>query len=217
MSFLSDWSAYYPDLLRGLGVSVRLAGLALFLGLPAGLGLALCAGASSRLIRTSAMVFVEVGRGTPALVVLQLVYFGIPSTGWSVSAFLSASVALGLTTAAYTSEIIRGGLQAVPVGQVEAAQALGLRGADLLRYVIIPQGIRVALPALMGFAVLIFQATSLAYTIAIPEILSQAYSIGSSTFRYLSVLSLAGLMYVAVTVPASWLSGRVERGLARHL
>jgi polar amino acid transport system permease protein len=69
----------------------------------------------------------------------------------------------------------------------------------------------------MGFGVLIFQATSLAYTIALPELLGRAYSIGSSTFQYLSVLALAGLMYAAVTIPASLLTDRAERRLSRHL
>jgi polar amino acid transport system permease protein len=88
---------------------------------------------------------------------------------------------------------------------------------DTLRFIVIPQGFRVAIPSLIGFAILIFQATSLAYTVALPELLSQAYSIGSTTFNYLSVLVLAGLMYAAITIPASWLTCRAEKRLARHL
>jgi polar amino acid transport system permease protein len=76
---------------------------------------------------------------------------------------------------------------------------------------------RIAIPALMGFAIIVFQATALAYTIALPELLAAAYSIGSATYRYLSVLALAGLIYAAITIPASLLTEQVERRLSRHL
>lgn len=217
MTFFDSWATYFPDLLGGLWVSVRLAGLSLLVGMPAGLMFALGAGARSRPVRIMVIVLVEIGRGTPALVVLQIVYFGLPNSGITLSSFLAAALALALTTAAYTSEILRGGLQSVPQGEVEAAEALGMARRDTMRFIVIPQGIRVAIPPLMGFAILMFQATALAYTIALPELLSQAYSIGSSTFKYTNVLVLAGLMYAAITIPASWLSERAEIRLARHL
>ncbi|TFI42508.1 amino acid ABC transporter permease [Rhodococcus sp. 1R11] len=214
---LNDWSTYSPDLLKGLWVSVRLAGAALLIGLPFGLLLAVGSSAEQRWVRTVVIAFVEIGRGTPALVVLQLFYFGLPSAGMTLTSFVAASLALALTTAAYTSEILRGGIQSVPQGELEASEALGMPHRDTLRFVVIPQGVRVALPALMGFAILIFQATALAYTIALPELLSAAYSIGSSTFEYLSVLVLAGLFYAAITIPASWLSERAGQRMSRHL
>jgi polar amino acid transport system permease protein len=217
MSFLNDWSEYYPALLSGLWVSVRLAALSLLVGMPCGLLLALGASAKNRALRIGTIALVEIGRGTPALVVLQLVYFGLPTAHLTLSSFVAAALALALTTAAYTSEILRGGLQAVPAGEVEAASALGMAQRDILRFIVIPQGVRVAIPPLMGFAILIFQATSLAFTIALPELLSQAYSTGSATFRYISILALAGLFYAAVTIPASWLSERAEKRLGRHL
>ncbi len=217
MSLFAEWGGYLPPLLRGLAVSVRLAALALAVGCPIGLTLAVLASARSQSVRAVVITVVELGRGAPALVVLQLVYFGLPSANLTVTSFLSAALALAVTAAAYTSEILRGGLQAVPQGEVEAAQALGLSRLDTLRYILVPQGVRIAIPALMGFAVLLFQATALAFTIAVPEILSQAYSIGSATFRYLSVLLLAGLLYAAITIPASFLSVLVGKRLSRHL
>jgi len=217
MSFLNDWSAWFPSLLEGLGVSLRLTALSLGLGLPLGLVLALGAAATNRMLKSVVIVLVEIGRGTPALVMLQVVYFGLPTSGLTLTAFLSAGLALALTTGAYTSEIIRGGLQAVPTGEVEASEALGMSRSDSLRFVVIPQGLRIAIPALMGFSITIFQGTSLAYTVALPELLGRAYSIGSETFQYLSVLTLAGLMYVVISVPASALVGRLEGRLSRHL
>lgn len=217
MTYTDGWAEFLPDLLGGLWVSLKLAGASLAVGLPLGLLLALVVSGPGRLVRSVAIVLVEIGRGMPALVMLQLVYFGLPAGGLTLSAFLSAALALALTTGAYTSEIIRGGIQAVPQGEVEAAEALGMSRLDTLRHVVVPQGLRVALPALMGFAILIFQGTSLAYTIALPELLGTAYSIGSATFQYMSVLTLAGLLYAAITIPASFFTERVERRLSRHL
>ncbi|MBC7592501.1 MAG: ABC transporter permease subunit [Kineosporiaceae bacterium] len=217
MSFFNDWGSWLPTLLTGLWASARVAGLSLLLGLPAGLLLALGSGAKSLSVRWTVIGLVELGRGMPALVMLQIVYFGLPNAGLTLSALLSSAFAFALTTAAYTSEILRGGLQAVPAGEVEAAEALGLARRDTLRFIVIPQGIRIAIPPLMGFAILIFQVTSLAYTIALPELTSQAYSIGSSSFRYTSVFTLAALLYLAVTIPTSFLTERIEIRLARHL
>jgi len=217
MNILNDWPSFLPGLLAGLGVSVQVALLSLLIGIPGGLLLAIGAGSKKKPVRTLIIGIVEIGRGTPALVVLQIFYFGLPASGLTLSSMGASVVALAATTAAYTSEILRGGLQAVPQGEVEAAGALGMSRRDTLRFIVIPQGFRVAIPSLIGFAILIFQATSLAYTVAMPELLSQAYSIGSTTFNYLSVLVLAGLMYAAITVPASWLTCRAEKRLARHL
>ena len=217
MNILNDWPAFLPGLLAGLGVSVQVALLSLLIGIPGGLMLAIGAGSKKKPVRTLIIGIVEIGRGTPALVVLQIFYFGLPASGLTLSSMGASVVALAATTAAYTSEILRGGLQAVPQGEVEAAGALGMSRRDTLRFIVIPQGFRVAIPSLIGFAILIFQATSLAYTVALPELLSQAYSIGSTTFNYVSVLVLAGLMYAAITIPASWLTCRAEKRLARHL
>ncbi len=217
MNILNDWPSYLPGLLAGLGISVQVALLSLLVGLPGGLLLAIGASSKKKLVRVLIIGIVEIGRGTPALVVLQIFYFGLPASGLTLSSMWASVVALAATTAAYTSEILRGGLQAVPQGEVEAAGALGMSRRDTLRFIVIPQGFRVAIPSLIGFAILIFQATSLAYTVALPELLSQAYSIGSTTFNYLSVLVLAGLLYAAITIPASWLTCRAEKRLARHL
>ncbi|GMA41976.1 amino acid ABC transporter permease [Mobilicoccus caccae] len=213
----ADWLTYLPALGTGLVTSVQVTIASLVLGLPFGLLLALGASSENGLLRSAVIALVELGRGTPALVVLQIFYFGMPGFGLTLSSFVSAVIALALTTGAYTSEIIRGGLQAVPAGEVEAADALGMSHLDTLRYVVIPQGLRIAVPPLLGFAILIFQATSLAYTIALPELLGAAYSIGSTTFRYLSVLTLAGLMYAAVTIPMSLLTDRITARMSRHL
>ena len=215
-SLVSAWSNWLPHLLDGLLVSVKVTGLSLVIGFSAGLVLALLLSSSSRLVRWPFVLLVEVGRGMPALVMLQLVYFGLPSAGITLNPFPATVLALSLTTAAYTSEIIRAGLRAVPAGELEAADALGLSRADAARFVVIPQGLRIALPPLMGFAILVLQVSALAISLGLPELLSQAYSIGANTFRYFDVLILAGLLYLAITIPASRLVGALEGRLGRH-
>lgn len=214
---IEDWVQYFPQLLEGLRLTLLITGISLLCGIPLGLLLAVAVSARSKVMRAVFVAIVEFGRGAPALVVLQMVYFGLPSAGLTLEPVLSAIVAFTWTTAAYTSEIFRGGLQAVPAGEIEASHALGMTSRDTLRFIVIPQGMRIAIPALMGFAILIFQGTSLAYAIAVPEITSQAYSIGSINFNYLSMFVLAGLMYAAVSVPATWLTALLERRMARAL
>jgi len=209
-----DW---LPQLAGGLWISVQVTALSLLIGVPLGLTFALLASARSKVIKIITVVIVEIGRGMPALVMLQMVYFGLPDLGVVFNAYWAAVVAFALTTGAYTSEIIRAGLRAVPQGEVEAADALGITRADALRFVVIPQGLRIAVPALLGFAILILQVSSLAYTIGLPELLSRAYSIGASTFEYLPVLTIAGGMYLLITVPGGWLVDAFERRLSRHL
>src|SRR5271155_1223358 len=200
-NWLTDWGHMLPTLARGLLTSVELTVVSLAIGLPLGLLLALGVSAHGRTLRWPTLGFVELGRGTPMLVVLELIYFGLPQVKLSLPAFTSAVAAIAVITGAYTSEMIRAGLEAVPQGQRETAQAIGLNRIDQLRYVIIPQGIRIATPPLLSFSILIFQGTSLAFAIAVPELISKAYDVGADTFLYLQVFTLAALLYASISIP----------------
>ena len=215
-ALLEFWWRSLPQLLSGLAVSLEVTGIALAVGIPLGLGLALAVQSRRAAVRYPALAFVEIGRGAPALILLQFAYFGLPSAGISLSSLAAASLALAWTTSAYTSEIIRAGLQAVPRGQVEAATAVGMTQLDSLRFVVVPQAMRIAAPALLGFSILMLQASSLCFAIALPELLSQAYMIGTTTFRYLPILCLAGLLYAAICIPATFAVAALEKRLGRH-
>jgi polar amino acid transport system permease protein len=210
------WGEWLPSLLDGLKLSIEVTIACLSLGIPLGLVLALGVQSKRRIVRACALVVVEIGRGAPALILLQFAYFGLPNAGLALSAFTSATLALAWTTGAYTSEIIRAGLDAVPFGQKEAAAAIGLSGFDALRYVILPQGLRVSVPPLFSFSILMLQASSLCFAIALPELVSQAYVVGSNTFRYMSIFLLAGLLYAAICIPATIAVSALERRLGRH-
>ena len=213
---IAFWGEWLPTLLDGLRLSIEVTIACLTLGIPLGLVLALGVQSKRRIVRACALIVVEIGRGAPALILLQFAYFGLPNAGLSLSAFTSATLALGWSAGAYTSEIIRAGLDAVPFGQKEAAAAIGLSGLDALRYVILPQGLRVSVPPLFSFSILMLQASSLCFAIALPELVSQAYVVGSNTFRYMSIFVLAGLLYAAICIPATIAVSALERRLGRH-
>ena len=215
-SVFSGWGEDFPQLLSGLGIALELTGVSLLLGFPGGLLTALLVGSRSRLARLLGLVIVEVGRGLPLLVLLYVVYQGLPQINLSLSNFASAVVAFAWSTAAYSSEMFRASLNALPTGQREAAQASGMGQLDTFRFVLLPQALRIAIPPLLNLAVQIFQATSLAYVITVPEIMQHAYFLGTVSFLYLNVFLLAGLLYAAVTLPSSALIARLERRLSRH-
>jgi polar amino acid transport system permease protein len=216
-SIFTRWPEWIDDLLGGLVTSVKLTLAILAVGLPLGLLLALGVSSRTRWLRWPAIVVVEIGRGVPALVLIYLVYFGLPQADLTLGAFAAGTAALGFTLAGYSSEIFRAGIAAVPAGQREAARAIGLTRGKELRFVVLPQALRISVPPILGYAILFFQATSLCFAIAVPELLSRAYTIGSSTFRYLSVLLLAGLMFAAVCIPASQLVDFLERRSERRV
>ena len=204
--FLSDWISWLPQMLQGLLTALGVTVIALAVGLPLGALLGIGASVKTPALRWISVVVVEFGRGIPALVFLYLVYYGVVQFGLSLTSFAAACVGIALTTAAYSSELFRAGFEAVPRGEREAAKALGLNAFDAMRDVVIPQGMRIALPSLIGLAIQMFQATALAYQIALPEVLSQAYTIGTQTFQYLSALTLAAVLYLVVTLPLSYVS-----------
>jgi polar amino acid transport system permease protein len=214
---LSDWGEWLPELVNGLGTSVLLTVLALAGGFPLGLVLAQCVMSPWKLLKAPAIALAEVGRGTPVLVILYFFYFGLPNAGITLESFTAATCGLIVTVAGYSSELFRAGLQAVPHGEIEAAQALGMGRVSILRRITVPQGLRIAIPPLLGLSIQVFQATALAFSIALPELMSSAYAIGALTFKYFSVLSLAACCYLAITIPASWLVHYLERRMSVHL
>lgn len=216
MSWIQEWWALLPTFLPGLLVSLKLTAAAIAVGLPMGILLALGSIVPQPHVRWPVIVLVEIGRGAPGLIVLYLVYFGLPQFGLTWSSFVSATIALGFTTGAYTAEIFRAGINAIPVGQREASRALGLGWIKELRLVILPQAIKVVVPPLVGFAILLFQGTSLAFVIAVPELLSIAYNNATVTYRFFGSLTLAGAMYAVVSIIAvSLLRMRKTRSFSR--
>lgn len=200
MSLLRDWSDLLPDLLPGLWTTVKLTVCSLVAGLPLGVLLALGSSAPTRALRWPVVALVEIGRGAPALVMLYLVYFGLPQLHLTFASFVSAVIAIAITTGSYSCEVFRAGLRAVDDGQREASRALGLSAFDELRLVVLPQAIRIVIPPLIGLSIIVYQGTSLAYAVTVPELLGKAYNAGTVSYQYLPPLTLAGVMYAVVSL-----------------
>lgn len=211
------WLGYFIELLPGLVTALQLTGISLALGYPLALFLALAMDAAPRPLNWLVIAFVEVGRGIPLLVLLYIFYQGLPQIDIVPSAMVAAVTAFTWSTAGYATEIIRSSIASVPKGQLEAASSVGLEEGDRFRYVIVPQAARIAIPPLMGLAIIMFQLSSLAYVITLSEVMQAAYFLGTKTFNYLPVFLAAAAVYAVITIPASALVTSIERRLARHV
>ncbi|HWM32953.1 MAG TPA: ABC transporter permease subunit [Pseudolysinimonas sp.] len=211
--FIGDLVALAP----GLRNAAQLAATTIALAYPLGLLLGVLLDNRVRLVRIATLVVVELGRGMPLLVILYLVYRGLPEVGVRLDAMPSAIIAFTWSIGAYSADMFRSSIHAIPPGQREAAIASGLNARDTLRFILLPQAARIAIPPLMNLAIITFQLTSLAYAITLPEIMHAAYLRGSVTFRYLDTFVVAAVLYAVVAIPAALLVRRLERRLSRHL
>ncbi len=213
---LAVWFRHGPALLDGLGTSAAVTAVGLLLGLPLGLLLALGLRSRFAVAHWPSLILVEIGRGVPVLILLGFASAGPRSVGWSPSSFAAAGFALTWYAGAHTSTILRAGLDAVPHGQIEAAAAIGLTDLDALRFVLLPQGLRGALPALLGFAILLLQVSSLCSAIGLPELVGRARDAGATASSSMTVMILAGLLYLAICAPATLLVATLERRIRRR-
>jgi len=206
-----SWPQYALDLVPGLKVALKMLLGIMVLGTLMALVLARAQASRVILVRAAAVVVMETGRGFPALVGLYLVYYGLPSAGLTLGAFAAATVALSVNFAGYTCDVLRAGFEAVPTGQVEASQALGLpRRTEFFR-IVLPQATTVFLPPMLSWIVIYFQATSLAYAVSVPEIMSGAYQVASNEYRYVDLFIVAGIIFAAICIPTSRFVNFLER------
>jgi polar amino acid transport system permease protein len=176
-----------------------------------GLVFALLRRSSLRAVRIVTGAFVEFIRSTPLLVQLYVLFFVLPTVGITLSGFQAGVIGLGVHYATYTSEVYRAGIEGVPRGQWEAATALNLPASRVWRSVILPQAIPRVLPALGNYVIAMFKETPLLSAITVLEMLAIAKGLGSQTFRYLEPLTLVGLLFLLVSLPASLTVRRLER------
>lgn len=200
----------YPLLLRGLLVTIKLGVASIVVGLALGLALSLVRIYAARPARLIAKIYIDVFRSIPLLVLLIIVYYALPFVGIRLSAFVSALAALSLVSAAYTAEIFRAGIEAIPKGQFEASGALGLGYKHMMIDVILPQAIKIVIPPLTNNAINVIKDTALASVVAMPDLLKQATQ-AQALAANPSPLILAAIIYVAFLWPlVAWVS-RLER------
>ncbi|EJE49539.1 amine acid ABC transporter, permease protein, 3-TM region, His/Glu/Gln/Arg/opine family [Acidovorax sp. CF316] len=197
--------------------TLALSAMAFVGGSLLGLLVALARTSESAAARWAATLFIQVFQGTPLLLQLFLIFFGAPVLGLDINPWLAAGMALVLNSAAFLGEIWRGCIEAIPRGQWEAAQALNLNYVSRMRFVVLPQAFKIALPPTVGYVVQIIKGTSLAAIIGFTEITRAGQIINNATFQPLQVFTTVAALYFVICWPLSLLAARMERKRARAL
>lgn len=203
-----------PQLLWGLAVTIQIGITSILCGLVGGLFLAV-----ARLYAPSAFtllirIYIDIFRSIPLLVLLIVVYYALPFVGIRLSPFLSAVTALSLVSAAYTAEIFRAGIEAVPHGQFEASAALGLSNRNTMVDIILPQAIRIVIPPLTNNCINVMKDTALASVVAMPDLLKQATQAQALNANPTPLIG-AALIYIALLWPVVAVVARLERHFNR--
>ncbi len=198
-------------LLAGLLMTIALTFVVIILSLVCALFVALAGMSRITLLRWVIKAYIEVIRGTPLLLQLIYIYYVLPEIGIRLAPFTAGSIALTLNYSAYISEVYRGGIQAIPAGQHDAAAALGMTRGLAMRRIVLPQAIRIIIPTLGNYFIGLFKDTALCSVISIQEVVFTAQIIAANNFQYFTLYTVVGVMYFAVSFPAARLVGHLER------
>jgi ectoine/hydroxyectoine ABC transporter permease protein EhuD len=202
---------YLPDLLKAAVTSVELTICVMVISLIVGLILALMRVSRSRVLRIISTVYVEAIRGTPCLLQLFYIYFVLPAFGVRLDPFPAGVAGLAVNYSAYLSEVYRAGSQAVPRGQLEASQALGMSRRRMMRLIILPQAIRVVVPPLGNYFISLFKDTSLVSIVTVKELMFTGQIIAATNFQYFTIFTIIGVIYFSLSYPSSLLVQYLER------
>lgn len=206
-----------PFVLSGLPMTLLIALIGMGIGLVLGLLLALARGSKNILLRLPARIYISFMRGTPMLVFLFILYFGLPIIGIKLTALVAASLGFGLNSAAYIAEIDRSALNSVSRGQWESAKALNLGYWTTLRKIILPQATRIAIPPLTNVFMDIVKATSLAAVITVPELFQKTQIVAGRTFDAMTMYVLVALIYWPICIVISFFQERLEKRFSKFL
>ena len=212
-----DWEVVWesvPLIWKGAGATVSMFAWALVIGTVGALALALMRLAAAKPLQWFAIGFGWLFRGIPLLILLFFAFFALPELGILLSPFLAAVVGFSLWTAAYQAEVIRSGIIAVPPGQSEASEALGMTKAHYMRRIILPQGLRIMVPPFTGNAITLLKQTSLATLVTVPEMALLTQRIFSNNFKFVEPIFVLGMIYLAMTSVLLILSVVVERAVS---
>jgi arginine/lysine/histidine/glutamine transport system substrate-binding/permease protein len=215
-----DLALLAQNLVKGAGITLLLTVLSFSFGLFGGTGLAMLLQAPWPLAHRLCRVYIDFFRGTPMLVQLFLIYFGLPALiqsldiAFTIERLPAAVTALSLNVAAYLAEVLRSGIESIDRGQWEAADALGFSPLERMRFVIAPQAIRRVLPPLANEFITLIKDTSLAAVIGFDELFRQGQLMVATTYRAFEIYIAVALVYLVMTTSASLLFKRLERKLS---
>lgn len=213
-----NWSVLvssFPLLLSGLRVTLLLGAVSICAGLVLGLLVALLKIYAAQPFKLVAKIYIDVFRSIPLLVLLIVIYYAMPFVGLRLSPFMSAASALTIVSGAYTAEIFRAGIEAIPRGQFEASHALGLSYRHTMIDVILPQATRIVIPPLTNNSINVIKDTALASVVAMPDLLKQATQ-AQALEANPTPLVVAALLYVLLLWPLVILVGRLEQRFRRE-
>ena len=199
-----------PQLLEGTLVTLQLTGFAISLGFVIGMFLALGRLYGRGPVRKFCIGYIEFFRGTPLLVQLFIVYYGLPRYGIKVPSIVAALLGLGLNSAAYQAEYFRGAIQSIDEGQMMAARALGMKKLQAILNILIPQALRIVIPSWSNELIYTLKYSSVAYIIGAPELMAQAKFIAAENFRYFEVFLVVAFIYLVIVSLLSWILRIIE-------
>ena len=201
-------------LVGGLKWTIGLALIGMSLGAVAGLAIALARTSHSAALRRATGIYIAVFQGTPLLMQLFVTYYGLALAGLQLEAWVAVAIGFTLHASAFLGEIWRGSIEAVPRGQSEAAHALGLGYLTHMRNIVLPQALRISLPATVGFLVQLIKGTSLAAIVGFTELARSGSIVANQTFKPVLVYAIVGALYFALCWPLSLYGTRLERRMA---
>lgn len=218
-AFLAPYGEYGGDwlatLLPAAGMTAALTVSAFLLAALLGGLVAALRLSASPMLRRLALCYVEIVRGIPVLTILFLIYFGLPNAGVTLDAFTASMIGLAISSSAYLSEVLRTGLDALHKGQREAALAIGMKPGQMYRSIILPQVLRVTLPAILSTLIVLLKDSSLCALITVNELMLTGRALSTEYFLPLNIFVLIGAIYFAIAWPLSLLSRHFERRLLR--
>ncbi|EGT3580771.1 amino acid ABC transporter permease [Klebsiella oxytoca] len=209
-------SSFWPMLYAGLVFTIPITLISFSLGLLLGFIVALIRLYGPAPLKSLVRFYVWIIRGTPLLVQLFLIFYALPSVGITLDAFPAAVIGFTLNVGAFTSEVMRATLLSVAKGQWEAAHSIGMNWAQSLRYIILPQAVRVAVPPLSNTFISLVKDTSLASVITVPELFLAAQRIAAVTYQPLILYTEAAILYLLISSVLSYLQSRLEIRLERN-
>ncbi|HEY8540749.1 MAG TPA: amino acid ABC transporter permease [Pseudothermotoga sp.] len=213
MSFWQIILVSMPKLLNGLVVTLYMTVFTAVIGLILGTVLCLCKVYGNRFVSLISTGFIELIRGTPMLVQLFILYYGLPVYGIRLTPLLAALIGFSINSAAYQAEYLRGSIQSIGSGQMKAALSIGMRKWQAVRFIILPQALRRVIPAWTNEFIYLLKYTSMAYIIGAPEMMAQAKFIASRNFEFFKVYLLTALIYLSIVWIMSFVFSNLEKKL----
>lgn len=213
MNFEFNLAAWLPHLLDGVVVTVEITVLCIAMGIVFGLILAIARLYGRRVFYWPATVYINFFRGTPVLVQLFLVYYGLPSLGLRLDPLVAGVLALGLNTSAYQAEYFRGAMQSLPSGQMLAARSIGMNRFQALQSIVLPQALRLVIPSWSNELILMLKYSSIVFLATVMDLMGEGMVLASETYRYFEIFIVVAVMYLIMVGVITWLLNRLQAWL----